>query len=86
VDRLSPVERALGSRSVSRLFARATRTDDASSLRALVQKTSAAMSSPGSWSAVAVPDADPASPRSIYHVAGDDSERQDFLKDVRRQK
>jgi hypothetical protein len=80
VDRLAPVERATGHRSVARLVARATRSSTSTSVGAAVR---AALRAPSAraWSPPAT-DADPTSEGSILHDAGGDEGRAAYLAEV----
>lgn len=82
VDRLAPVERSVGHRSPARAFARATRTDDRSSVAALAGAVVEAVRERRLDLTPPAPDADPRSGESIHHDRGGDAGRDRFLAAV----
>jgi hypothetical protein len=82
-DRLTPPERSLGNRSLSRAVSRSSRRDLASSMAELARHLTAAVTGPDPFRrTVATPDKDPESPASSYHDRGGAAERHAFLDAV----
>jgi hypothetical protein len=82
-DRMAPVERWSGGRSVVRDVARATRRNDRASMNALVRRY-ASMLRTGRLGRPYATDRDPHSPGSVLFAAGDDADRAAFLAQVAR--
>lgn len=82
-DRLSPVDRAGGGRSPSRIVSRATRGDTRSSAAELARRLRSAVSGADRLARTpAAPDTDATSPRSARHPGGSAADRQAFLDAV----
>ncbi len=82
-DRVAPVERWSGGRSVVRDVARATRRNDRASTNALVRRY-ASMLRTGRLGRPHATDRDPHSPGSVLFTAGDDADRAAFFAEVAR--